>query len=138
ATDVLPAHAQHVALALRSIEAQGKRQPRLASDRVALFKLRDFAFGPAVMALALALVFLDAGGRVCREHALADGIVENDAQRLEQMVCRLGLVCLGTDHGSDVLALETFQRLAPMRLTKRLDDVPARRLRARPQAAEVR
>jgi hypothetical protein len=112
AVHMLPAHAQHVALALRRIEAQGQRQPCLAADGVALLELRDLALRPTVMAFALASIFLDTGGRVAVEHALGDGVTQDDAQCLEQVIRRFGLVGLGTDDGSDVLAVQTMLRRA--------------------------
>jgi hypothetical protein len=53
AADMLPAHPQHVALALRGVEAKRQCQTRLAADRMALFKPRDLARAPAMMAFAL-------------------------------------------------------------------------------------
>ena len=60
AADVLPAHPQDIAFALRSVETQGQRKPRLAADGMTLLESRDLALAPAMMAFALAAIFLNA------------------------------------------------------------------------------
>jgi hypothetical protein len=89
------------------------------------------------MAFALAAIFFDASGRVAVEHALSNGVTEDNAQRLEQMLCRFRCVGLGTNDRGDVLAMQAPQRLAAVRPTKPLQDVATRRLSAWPQAEKV-
>src|SRR5262245_50203841 len=78
-------------------------------------------------ALATALEALDANRRVAREHANIDGVVQQQPERLEQVVCGLWRVGFRPDDVLDVIALEPRQWLVAMFATERLDDVPAHR-----------
>ena len=94
-------------------------------------KLGNLVFGPGMAAVrVLVAEALYAQGRISRDEFLADGIIQNHAQRLEQVVCRFGRVGLRGDDVANVYALQVFERPVAMLGAEAFEDAPSLGLRA--------
>src|SRR5262249_29243749 len=134
--DVLPAHTGDIGHALSGVDQERESEPLLRTDGISGLELGDLILAPSVEAFPAALEALDADRRVAGDHANVDGIVEQQPQRLEQIVCRFWGFSFRPDDVSDVVAFEARQRLVAMLAAECLDDIAAYGLGAGLEPAE--
>src|SRR5262249_23052951 len=82
-TQVLTPHADDIAAALAGIERECESEPRLASDRMVKFELRDLVFGPGMKAAALPALEFHASARIGFDGPLLEAPLHQAANRLE-------------------------------------------------------
>jgi hypothetical protein len=123
---VLLTHADQIAAPLPGVECERKRKSGLRTNRMRGLEGGDLVFGPAVIAFAVvAAIGLDAQRRIAGDHADVDGVVEQYAQRFQQIVRRFWRVRLGADDAADVGALQVFERPMTVLCAEALEHVPA-------------
>ena len=88
------------------------------------------------MTFAAAAIAFHTERRIGRDHADLDGVIENDAQHLEQIVRRLRSARLRADDVLHVNAMQVLERSMTVLGAEAFEDVAADGLRARLEAAK--
>jgi hypothetical protein len=100
-------------------------------------KLGNLVLGPGVAAVRVPVAkALYTQGRISRDEILADGVIQDHAQRLQQVISRFRRVGLCGDDVANMDALQVLERAVAMIAAKAFEDAPPLGLRTGPHAAE--
>jgi len=113
---MLAAHAHRVFAPLPGVKQQFEREARLGAESLPCLELFDFGLSPSMKTLTSPLKAFHAKRRVAFDHLDRDGVAQEHAQHLQQVIGGLWSIGLRADDLANVPRAKSVDRLLAVRV----------------------